>query len=119
MMLGLVLGMVRFGIEFSYTVPPCGSGECRVHGTQQGSVRQRYIDRVHRYVVHTILQLIIPDLVQRFCELVQTVISWLIFQRSSRVTRPPRLAQNRYTINTTAEYIIHSQYVLSVIHLTD
>ena len=26
MMLGLVLGMVRFGIEFSYTVPPCGSG---------------------------------------------------------------------------------------------
>ncbi|XP_037069259.1 sodium/glucose cotransporter 4-like isoform X2 [Pollicipes pollicipes] len=25
-MLGLVLGMVRFGIEFSYTVPPCGSG---------------------------------------------------------------------------------------------
>ncbi|XP_043194289.1 sodium/glucose cotransporter 4-like [Amphibalanus amphitrite] len=25
MMLGLVLGMVRFGIEFSYTVPPCGS----------------------------------------------------------------------------------------------
>ena len=30
MMIGLVVGLIRFGGEFSYTVPPCGSGKAQV-----------------------------------------------------------------------------------------
>lgn len=27
-MVGLAIGLLRFILEFSYTVPPCGTGKC-------------------------------------------------------------------------------------------
>ena len=37
-MVGLCIGMIRFILEFSYTVPPCGSGEFLIDKSISGKL---------------------------------------------------------------------------------